>query len=127
MSRLLKSERLQKGRQNLKKIYRIMLPKQARKRLMMTYPIGYNSTFTGFWTTSWEDAKSIYREILDWHGVSYNQTFDNVILSTTIDNVSLIKDFSEYKFYDNKLFDANEIFVDCIFDESKVSVLRFHF
>lgn len=72
-------------------LYRVYLPKNKQMSMDYCYPIGCNSTYTGFWTTSKKDALTIYAYLLDMYTAETEHNYiQNEIIQTPLSNVEVL-------------------------------------
>lgn len=111
------------------KIYRVLLHPNLwdnDEEVEIFYPIGCSKTYTGFFTTSIEDAKNI----LNFLNESYlldtafqEDKYPSIIIETEMKNVVIEEEFEHLKTYNNPRFDQNELFVKEVKNLTKLKLL----
>lgn len=105
-------------------IYRVMLPQNHNMDII--YEIGCQESYTGFWTTSFNEAINILDYVSNSYFLDTEKECENFIVTTPYSNVVLEKDYTLLKSDHNLLFDKNEVFVREILDKKLIQIIEKH-
>lgn len=113
------------GEETKMKIYRVCTLSKVDEKIEASIGNlpGWRNSFTGFWTTSFQEAKSLLDARNEAAVAATNGLSWSVIVETDIENVVIDDDHEKYKVSHDSKYDSHELFVLKIRDESKIKLV----